>query len=219
MNTFWKIFTAFIFGVMLAVMVYFLIMWRTTHNAWMEARVALYECRHAPVKIDTVHDSIFIYNPVVFKPEPKPKPHDSTNVTVPNITPPIPAVEPKLCEEWYDQVYKFSTAAGSGRIRWLAYIKNCKIEEMSFPEIVAPKDIIYITKTVDTCIQKKPEYKAITHFYAFGGLAVNNFNSFPALQAGLGMSIKDKILFQPGVLYNPVDRKFYVQLSFGYFFR
>lgn len=219
MTNLWKIVTAFLFGILLAVAVYFAIMWRLAHNALMDTQDALYKCRNAPVKIDTVHDSIFIYNPVVFKPEPKPKPNVNSPSQIPDPAAAIPSAETNLCEEWYDQIHKFTTVAGSGRIRWMAYIKNCKIEEMSFPEIVAPKDIIYITKIVDTCIKKKAEYKAITHFYAYGGLAINNFNSFPALQIGLGMSIKDEILFQPGILYNPIDRKFYAQISFGYFFR
>lgn len=222
MSTFWKILTGFITGLMLAVIAYFFIMWRVTDGELDKTRAALHNCLNAPVQIDTVFDTIRIHSDSVFKPVPKPKPivavvpkpitNDSSTQGLQNTSAQIPEDNQGTCQEWYDQVYRFK----GGRFRWKAYIKDCKIEEMSFPEIVAPKEIIYITKIVDTCLTKKPDYYPRTHFGGFLGLAAHDVQTFPGISAGLYVTFQDRLTVQPGVLY--INDKLYGSLTFGYKF-
>ena len=212
----------FVVGVLAAAIIYFLITNAILRSNLKRTEKALYDCVHAPVQIDTVHDTIRIYSDSVFKPVPKPKPivasvakpatNDSSTQGLHNTTTQVSENNQSACQEWYDQVYSFK----GGRLRWKVYIKECKIEEMSFPEIVAPKEIMYITKTVDTCIAKKPEYYPRTHFGGYLGLAAHDVQTFPGISAGLYVTFQDRLTVQPGVLY--INDKLYGSLTFGYKF-
>jgi hypothetical protein len=66
-------------------------------------------CWHAPVRIDTVHDTIYVTNGKPYKPKP---------VSLPTTI--IETVQKdSSCENWYNDVYHFQ----GGRLRWTAHVK------------------------------------------------------------------------------------------------
>ena len=107
-------------------------------------------CWKAPMKIDTIHDSIVISGGVVIKPVPvKVIVHDTIYV--------------KLTERWYDSTY-----TGNGwKFRWRSYTLG-SIEDITFSDFVIPKEIITYTKTIDTCLPKPPVKVPLSHFWLYG---------------------------------------------------
>jgi hypothetical protein len=203
--------SVFIFGVMLAALLYFLFYGLSMKKKYEISQKELWNCVHAPVRIDTVHDSIIIYNPHVFKPIP------SSYVPEPQPDPPISSTalqdhQESVCTQRYDQSYSFK----GGRLRWTAYIKNCIIEEMSFPEIVAPKELIYITKTVDTCIMEDIKKQPFIRFGPYIEITGNSFDNFPGLGIGGQVVVNDQ--FTLGVGYQYIDAS-YLNIRLGWLFK
>jgi hypothetical protein len=121
----------------------------------------------------------------------------------------------KVCEQWYEDTYK-----GEGiKVHWKAHIVDCIIDEMSFPEVFCPKDIITIKSKVDTCIDKRPEYKPKNHIGMSIGLLGNNINKFPNIETDFWWTIKDKWGIYGGGEYNVYHNEFYARLGVKVFFK
>lgn len=207
----YKYVSMFIWGVMLAALLYFLFYGLSMKRKYDISQQELWNCVHAPVKVDTVHDSIIIHDTHIFKPTPKPYvPKPQPNTPIPPTA--VQDSQAGVCTEWYDQSYSFK----GGRLRWTALVKNCIIEEMSFPEIVAPKEIIYITKTVDTCLYSDIKKQPFLRFGPYVGLTANSFDKFPGLGVGGQLIMNDQ--FTLGVGYEYLDGS-YLNVRLGWLFK
>jgi hypothetical protein len=153
------------------------------------------------MKIDTIHDSIVIAGKIVIKPIPtKVIIHDT--ILVP------------LKESWYD-----STVSQSGaKFRWSAKA-NGELEYINFSDFVFPKEIIIKTKTVDTCFDKPPGYKAKNHFGISIGATANTIKDFPNIDADVWWSIKDKWAIYVGVEQNMYHKETYLKGGVRIFFK
>jgi hypothetical protein len=199
MNTLSKI----LIGVLIAVIGVFVILWQMSGCEKKKLTQQVYDCRHAPVKIDTVvkivkvTDSIWLHPKEVVRWKTE-FIHDS-----------VPA---KYCDKFYSDTYKYVKGTLVGKIGYEVRSKDCSID-IRFPEIQLP--VQYITKmtTVDTCIDKgfKPKY-------GLGiGVLMNNFKSFPVFKIG-GLAVFKKVAISPEGLYNPADQRFYAGATFYYLF-
>jgi len=102
----------------------------------------VYDCRNAPVKIDTVIKHDTIHDSVWLKPREVIRwktefIHDS--------------IQAKYCDKFYSDTYKYINGPLVGKIGYEIRSKDCGID-IRFPQIDLP--ITYITKTsvVDTCL-------------------------------------------------------------------
>ena len=140
--------------------------------------------KNTPVKIDTVHDTIHLPGKIIIKPIPiKDSITDSLNHSVTQ----------SLITCWYDSVF---THAGI-RFRWQAV---GILQFISFSDFVWPKEIITITRQVDTCILKTvklPVFRAGPYV----GLTLNSFRKFPGIEAGGQVVINDQLTVSAGALY------------------
>ncbi len=137
--------------------------------------------KNAPVRIDTVHDTIHFPGQVVIKPVPvKVAIHDS--IMVP------------YQECWYDSVFNQSGI----RFRWQA---KGELEFISFSDFTWPKDIITITRQIDTCITKPVPKQHVFRIGPYVGLSLNSFTKFPGIEAGAQVVIKDQLTVSAGGLY------------------
>jgi hypothetical protein len=137
--------------------------------------------KNAPVRIDTVHDTIHLPGQVVIKPVPvKVFIHDS--ILIP------------YRECWYDSVFNHSGI----RFRWQA---KGDLQFLSFSDFTWPKEIITITRHIDTCIAKPITKQPIFRIGPYVGLSLNSFTKFPGLEAGTQLIIKDQLTVSAGGLY------------------
>jgi len=174
---------------------------------------ALYEsCLNAPADTVTIHDSIVIYKSQPYKP--KPLRHE-TRLEVP----PVPVdTGGVLCEEEYRDTYTYQKQGDFGRFVWTAKIRNCQIMEMDFSEIVFPKQIVTITKKVDTCLMKPPEYRSKSHWGVYGGIQGNSFKKFPGFDLNVIYLYKDKWGMYGGGEFNSYHSEFYARIGGMIFF-
>jgi len=151
-------------------------------NKILCAQAALIQSfKNAPVRIDTVHDTIHLPDQVVIKPVPvKVFIHDS--ILIP------------YRECWYDSVFNHSGI----RFRWQA---KGVLQHISFSDFTWPKEIITITRQVDTCIAKPIPKQPILRIGPYVGLFLNSFTKFPGLEAGAQVVIKDQLTVSVGGLY------------------
>ena len=137
--------------------------------------------KNAPTKIDTVYDTIHLPGQVVIKPVPvKVVIHDS--ILIP------------YRECWYDSVFNHSGI----RFQWQAI---GDLQFISFSDFTWPKEIITITRQVDTCITKHLLKQPTFRFGPYVGLTLNSFTKFPGIEAGAQMVIKDQLTISAGGLY------------------
>jgi len=100
------------------------------------------------------------------------------------------------------------------RIRYEAIV-NGSLQSLRFPEIFIPERIVSI-------MQKVPVHDTIytnmekNHLGIYGKIFVNNFKTFPGLEAGFQWSIKGRGGISGGGFYNPADKNIYG--VFGGFF-
>ena len=158
-------------------------------------------CQNAPCKVvttvihDTIHDTLWRTPKVVTK-----------TVTISDTVEKV-----KWCYINYTDTYKFGSGDSTGSFLIKIHDHDCipqyQISNMIYP--VIHKSII---KTVlhDTSI-----YKPVTHYGFLVGASVNNFKSFPSFQAGVFLSLGDKVIIEPGVLYNPIDGHAYFNAILG----
>jgi hypothetical protein len=137
--------------------------------------------KNAPTKIDTVHDTIHHPGVTIIKPVPvKVFIHDS--ILVANKV------------SWYDSVFM----RGSIRFRWQA---KGDLQFLSFSDFTWPKEIITITRQVDTCITKPAPKQPVFRIGPYVGLSLNSFTKFPGIEAGAQVVIKDQLTASAGGLY------------------
>jgi len=106
-------------------------------------------CLNSPIQIDTIHDTIHLPGGIRIKPVP-----------IREIV--YETIYVQKREAWYDSTYK----SDGWRFRWKAYTLG-SLEEISFSDFVIPREIITITKTVDTCLFKLPKYMPMSHFWVY----------------------------------------------------
>lgn len=168
--------------------VVFCLMWLargcTDDNKIAKIEKELSDCRNAPHRIDTVHDSIMVYSNTIIHPKPK-------------IITDTVYKKDGLCRNFYDSTYR----SGRLKIHYQIQTNGCEVEALSFPDVVAPKEVIYDTKVIDTCIGVEPAYKPKNHFGVELNLTGNNFKVFPGVGCGLFWSFKDKWGINGGIEY------------------
>jgi len=148
----------------------------------------LYEaCLTAPKTSDTVHDTIYIYDTTWLRPKEKVITIHDTTV--------------KYCQAWFEDTYKFTNAAGSGRIHYAINVKDCQAE-IQFKEVVSPKEIITVTTHIDTCLPKLV-YGTKSHIWLYGKPTVD-LSPIKVSAASLGAiyTFKDRWGIGLGAGYN-----------------
>jgi len=141
--------------------------------------------KNAPTKIDTVHDTIHLPGKIIIKPIPiKDSITDSLNHPITQSLP--------VC--WYDSVF----SQRGIRFRWTA---KGQLNYITFSDFVWPKEIITITRQVDTCIAKPFPKQPVFRFGPYVGLSLNSFTRFPGLELGAQVVIKDQLTVSAGGLY------------------
>jgi len=149
--------------------------------------------KNDPVKIDTIHDTIHQPGQIVIKPIPfKTVIHDT--ILVP------------YRESWYD-----STFSQPGiRFRWQA---KGDLQFITFSDFIIPREVITITRQVDTCITKPISKQLLFRIGPYVGMSLNSFSKFPGFEAGAQLVIKDQLTISAGGLYL---NGFHGQIRFGW---
>ena len=152
--------------------------------------------KNAPVRIDTIHDTIHLPGHFIIKPIPFKKViHDT--ILVP------------YCECWYDSVFSQTGI----RFRWQA---RGNLQSITFSNFMWPKDIITITRQIDTCITKPIPKQPVFRIGPYIGMSLNTFRTFPGLEAGAQLIIKDQLTLSVGAQYL---NGFYGSVRFGWLFK
>ena len=152
--------------------------------------------KNAPTKIETVHDTIHLPRHMVINPVPvKVVIHDS--ILIPY----------RKC--WYDSVFNQSGI----RFRWQA---EGDLKLISFSDFFLPKEIITITRQVDTCIAKPIPKQPVFRIGPFVGLSLNSFGKFPGVEVGAQLVIKDQLTLSAGCLYH---NGIYGNVNVGWLFK
>jgi len=152
--------------------------------------------KNTPVKIDTIHDTIHLSGQYIIKPIPvKTVIHDT--VLIP------------YRECWYDSVFSKTGI----RFHWQA---KGDLQFISFSDFTWPREIITITRQVDTCITKPIPKQTFFRFGPYVGMSLNSFRRFPGIEAGAQLVIKDQLTFSAGCLY---INGFYGHVRFGWLFK
>jgi len=155
-------------------------------NKILESQASLIaHYKAAPVKIDTVHDTIHLPAKIIIKPIPI---KDSITQSLNHpITQSL-----TICR--YDSVFSQSGI----RFRWSA---KGDLQFLSFSDFTWPKEIITITRQVDTCIAKPFPKQTVFRFGPYVGLSLNSITRFPGLELGAQIVIKDQLTVSAGGLY------------------
>jgi len=155
-------------------------------NKILQGQAALIlSLKNAPTKIDTVHDTIHLPGKIIIKPIPI---NDSV------IQSSNQSVNQSIPISWYDSVFSHSGI----RFRWQA---KGDLQFISFSDFVWPKEIITITRQVDTCLTKPLPIQPVLRIGPYVGLSLNSFTKFPGLEAGAQLVIKDQLIISAGGLY------------------
>ena len=141
--------------------------------------------KNAPTKIDTVHDTIHLPVKIIIKPIP------IKNSITDSLNHPITQ---SLNVQWYDSVFNQSGIS----FRWTA---KGQLNYITFSDFVWPKEIITITRQIDTCIAKPFPKQPFFRIGPYVGLSLNSFTKFPGIEAGAKLVIKDQITISAGILY------------------
>jgi len=141
--------------------------------------------KNTPVKIDTVHDTIRLPGKIIIKPIPT---NDSITHSLNH------SVTQSLNVCWYDSVFNQRGI----RFRWQA---KGDLQFLSFSEFTWPKEIITITRQVDTCIAKPVQKQPTFRYGAYVGISLNSFTKFPGLDVSVQLVIKDQLTISAGGLY------------------
>jgi len=137
--------------------------------------------KNAPVKIDTIHDTIHLPRQFMIKPVP-------VNIVIHDTL----LVPYREC--WYDSIFSQTGI----RFRWQA---KGELQSISFSDFTWPKDIITITRQIDTCITKPILKQTLFRIGPYVGMTLNSFGTFPGLEAGAQLIIKDQLTISAGGLY------------------
>jgi len=143
-----------------------------------------YACKNAPADTVIHYDSIYVQGGTMIKLVPiKTVIHD-TIIKV-------------LRENWYDSTFR----QGGIRFRYQARTMG-ELRELVFSEFVWPKEVVTITRRVDTCLLKPAAYKPmLLHWGVYSELVTDNFTKFPGIGLGGQIIIKDRLTISAGGLY------------------
>ena len=169
----------------------------TSRNKIIRDQAALISAfKNAPIKIDTIHDTIHRPAEFIIKPLPvKIVIHDTLLVPY------------RVC--WYDSIF----SQNGIHFRWQAI---GDLQFISFSDFTWPKDIITITRQIDTCITKPIPKQPLFRIGPYVGMSLNSFSKFPGLEAGTQLIIKDQLTISAGGLYL---NGFYGNLRLGWLFK
>lgn len=149
--------------------------------------------KNAPVKFDTLHDTIHLPGEVIIKPVPV-NSHRNASLTTPDTLVQTHCNASLPTPYYYDSIFKHNSL----QFRWRAqgYLKF-----ISFSDFVLSKDVITITRQIDTCIVKPQNKAALIKVGPYVGITLNSFAKFPGIEAGGQLIIKDQITISAGGLY------------------
>ena len=166
-------------------------------NKILRNQVALISSfKNAPVRIDTIHDTIREPGQFIIKPIPvKTIIHDTILVL--------------YRESWYDSIFNQTGI----RFRWQA---RGDLISITFSDFTWSKDLITITRQVDTCITKPIPKQPLFRIGPYVGISLNSCQTFPGLEAGAQLVIKDQFTLSVGVLYL---HGLYGNVRFGWLFK
>ncbi len=137
--------------------------------------------KNAPVRIDTIYDTIRQSGHILVKPIPvKTVIHDTIQIP--------------YRECWYDSVF----SQPGLRFRWQA---KGDLQFITFSDFTWPKEVITITRQIDTCIAKPIPKQPRFRIGPYVGISLNSFQTFPGLEAGAQLIIKDQLTISAGGLY------------------
>jgi len=143
----------------------------------------------APVSIDTVHDTIYLPGKVIITPVPLEVPViDSVIVLVHDTLP----VREKINR--YDSLF----INGPIRFRWQAL---GSLHQIAFSDFAWPREIVTLTRHLDTCIVQPLPRQPFFRFGPYVGLSINSLTRFPAIESGAQLVFKDQVTIAAGLLY------------------
>ncbi len=186
-------------GILVSIGAYLTYRLVSSENKAKALSAEIYSLRHAPVEIDTVIDTIRIPGEVKIKPiAVREEIHDTV------------WIHEKI--SWYD-----STFSNQGiRFRWRAKAIG-ELTELAFTDFVCPRETITITKQIDTCFQKPPEYRAkLLHWGLYTEAVARNITEFPGVGAGAQIVIRDQVTIGAGAMY---QKEWYGNLRIGILFK
>jgi len=164
----------------------------------------LFACQNTLPHIDTIRDTVRISGSHV---HPKPQPNDNQGVQKPSATTCNPT------GVFYSETYSKEGV----KLHWQASTMfkddSCLIDYIEFPEILYPKEIITVTKTVVDTVEKEVPAKIKSKVFGYGGLWLNNFQEFPGIELGVGYLRKNNWFLQGGALY--LNGNFYGTIKVG----
>lgn len=159
-------------------------------------------CINAPIKVDTLIDTVYIKGKTLIKP-------------VPKIVKIWDTIWIQKEEKWYDTTYKNDGL----RFRWKAHTTGT-LESVEFSNFVIPYRIIQKTITVDTCFDKPPLMWDIpsNHWGMDVDLYGNRVNKLPNITATVWWTFKDKWGIEAGGDYNTYHNEWYLRTGVRLFF-
>jgi hypothetical protein len=138
MNTLAKL----IIGFLIAGVSLFVVLWKMEGCKNTKLTQEVYDCRHAPVHIDTVIKTVKVTDSIWLQPK------EVVRWKTEFIHDTVPA---KWCDKFYSDTYKYIKGTLVGKIGYEIRSKDCGID-IRFPEITLPVQYITETKVVDTCL-------------------------------------------------------------------
>jgi hypothetical protein len=170
-------------------------------------------CINAPIqwRVDTIHDTISI-DRIVYLPRPIEE--------KPTVVPANVNCDSLKLDYYTERYYADVLKTRDFDLYWRIMVSENSVRRVTFPSYTLHRVDSVGVKVVDTCFDKPPVkvYKARNHIGMYVGTSINNFHSFPSFQTGLIWNVKDKWGVMPGVMYNPVDGKFYGQFGVAVYF-
>lgn len=162
-------------------------------------------CLSAMSHVDTVHDTIVQYDTTWLKPK----------TVIIERTDTVPA---KYCERYYADRYDVIQDKDTGAVYYAISVKDCETK-IRFPKVTLPKQVITITKRLDTCFAKPPEYRPVNHWIIEGNLIANSFQKFPNFDLIMSYSIKDRVKLNVGGEYNAYHSEAYMKAGIGIYLK
>lgn len=184
---------------------------KCSHNKDVTKLTAeLNNCLNAPVKRDTV----FIHDTVTLNRVIRPKPIN-TVITVKDTSDCI-----EIKKAYFDTNYYAETLKTADfDLNWGASVTQNQLAQIKFVNYNLHTREIHVTKTVDTCFNKPPEYKPKNHFGFEVAVSGNNLNQFPNVSAGLFFTFKDKFGISLGTYHNTYNKETYLESGIKLFVR
>lgn len=152
----------------------------------------LYKCINAPIKIDTVYDTIYLTQIKYIYPKAKGNPNKDEWEEFKRLSQSVAPTSNIRCgnisSSYYSEVYEKEGV----KIAWNALSEcnndSAKISFLEFSDIIIPKEIITKTIQIDKPIETPAKIK--NKFLLYGGTMLKSFDEFPGIEAGAGVLYK-----------------------------